>query len=145
MQQLRPTLVGQVIPMDGKSLRGSRGAGENMTYLVLAWHGGAGLVLGQVKTAAKSNEFTAIPQLLDALNIKVATIAIVAMGCQREIVKKVVGRRAYHIVAMKNNHPTLASAVELLLKLPTSTCKRGGSGKTSPLTRTTVGLKLHAA
>ena len=116
MQQLCPTLAGQVIPMDGKSLRGSHDAGTNMTHLVSAWHSGAGLVLGQVRTAAKSNEITAIPQLLDALDVKGATITIDAMGCQHEIVKKIVDKQAHYIVAVKNNQPTLASAVESLFE-----------------------------
>ena len=73
MQQLCPSLVGQVIPMDGKSLRGANDAGTNMTHLVSAWHSSAGSVLGQVRTAAKSNEITAIPQLLDALKLNRVT------------------------------------------------------------------------
>ena len=114
MQQLCPSLAGQLIPIDGKSVRGSHGGGVNMAHLVSAWHSSAGLVLGQVKTATKSNEITAIPALLDALDIKGATITIDAMGCQREIVQKVVCKEANHIVAVKNNQASLAQAVEAL-------------------------------
>lgn len=72
------------------------------------------MVLGQVKTAAKSNEITAIPELLDALDVKGATITIDAMGCQHEIVEKIVEKKADYIVAVKNNQPSLAQAVEAL-------------------------------
>ena len=61
-------------------LRGSHDTGANMTHLVSAWHSDAGLVLGQVRTDTKSNEITAIPQLLDALEVQGATITIDAMG-----------------------------------------------------------------
>ena len=105
MQQLCPLLTGQVLPIDGKSLRGAHDGVANMTHLVSAWHSGAGLVLGQVRTAAKSNEITAIPQLLDALDVNGATITIDAMGCPHEIVKKIVEKRAYYGVAVKNNQP----------------------------------------
>ena len=111
-----PSLAGQLIPLDGKSLRGSHNAGANMTHLVSAWHSDAGLMLGQVRTAAKSNEITAIPQLLDALDVQGATITIDAMGCQHEIVKKIVEKQADYIVAVKNNQPGLACAVESLFE-----------------------------
>lgn len=114
MQQLCPSLAGQLIPIDGKSLRGSRDGSVSMAHLVSAWHSSAGLVLGQVKTATKSNEITAIPELLEALDVQGATITMDAMGCQHEIVEKIVGKRADYIVAVKNNQPSLAQAVESL-------------------------------
>jgi DDE_Tnp_1-associated len=61
MSQLCPTLAGQCIAVDGKSMRGSHEAGACMAYVAPAWHTGAGLTLCQVRTAAKSNEITAIP------------------------------------------------------------------------------------
>ena len=114
MRQLCPSLAGQLIPIDGKSLRGSHDGSVNMAHLVSAWHSSAGMVLGQVKTAAKSNEITAIPELLDALDVKGATITIDAMGCQHEIVEKIVEKKADYIVAVKNNQPSLAQAAESL-------------------------------
>ena len=116
MQQLCPLLTGQVLPIDGKSLRGLHDGVANMTHLVSAWHSDAGLVLGQVRTAAKSNEITTIPQLLDALDVNGATITIDAMGCSHEIVKKIVEKRAYYVVAVNNNQPGLARAVESLFE-----------------------------
>ena len=86
-------------------LRGSHDTGANMTHLMSASHSGAGLVLGQVRTATKSNEITAIPRLLDALDVQGATITTDAMGCQHEIVKKIAEKQARYIVAVKNNQP----------------------------------------
>ena len=112
MAQLCPSLAGQSIAIDGKSVRGSHASGSGMAHLVSAWHSQAGVTLGQVKTAAKSNEITAIPELLDALDITGATITLDAMGCQREIVQHIVQRQADYIIAVKNNQPSLAQAIK---------------------------------
>ena len=116
MQQLCPTLHGQLVSIDGKSVRGSHDAGLGMTHLVSAWHHGAGLVLGQVRTAAKSNEITAIPELLDALDLRGTTITIDAVGCQRAIAEKIIDKGADYLVAVKDNQPTLAQGVESLFE-----------------------------
>jgi len=116
MSQLCPTLAGQSIAIDGKSVRGSHDGGTGMVHLVSAWHNGMGVTLGQVRTAAKSNEITAIPELLDALDIAGATITMDAMGCQREIVQQIVERQGHYIIGLKNNQPTLAQAVEALFE-----------------------------
>ena len=112
--QLCPGLRSQAIHIDGKSLRGSHDGEDAMAHLVSAWDSTAGLTLGQIRTASKSNEITAIPQLLDSLDVRGATITVDAMGCQREVVKKIVERGADYIIAVKNNQPTLAQAVETL-------------------------------
>ena len=114
MQQLCPALQGQLVAIDGKSVRGSHDGALGPIHLVSAWHSGAGLVLGQVKTAAKSNEITAIPDLLDALDVQGATITIDAMGCQRAIAEKIIDKGADYLIAVKNNQPTLAQVVESL-------------------------------
>jgi predicted transposase YbfD/YdcC len=116
MQHLCPSLAGQVIPIDGKCVRGSHDGAHGAIHLVSAWHSAAGLVLGQVKTSAKSNEITAIPQLLDALDIRGATVTIDAMGCQHAIIDKIVAKGGDYIVAVKNNQPTLAQAMESLFE-----------------------------
>jgi predicted transposase YbfD/YdcC len=112
MQHLCPSLAGQVIPIDGKSVRRSHDGEKRMAHLVSAWHTTAGVILGQVKTADKSNEITAIPELLDALLIEGATVTIDAMGCQHAIVEKIVEKKADYIVAVKDNQPTLAQALQ---------------------------------
>ena len=116
MQQLCPALQGQLIAIDGKSVRGSHDGALGAIHLVSAWHSDLGVVLGQVKTAAKSNEITAIPDLLDALDVRGATITIDAMGCQRAIAEKIVENKADYILAVKDNQPTLAQAVEALFE-----------------------------
>jgi predicted transposase YbfD/YdcC len=112
MERLCPSLRGHAIHIDGKSLRGSHNGCEAMAHLVSAWDSAAGVTLGQVKTANKSNEITAIPQLLNLLDVRGATVTIDAMGCQREIVKQIIDQGADYIIAVKNNQPTLAQAVE---------------------------------
>lgn len=114
MQHLCPALAGEMIAIDGKSLRRSHDGGTHMTHLVSAWHQTRGLVLGQVKTAAKSNEITAIPELIDALQVQGATLSIDAVGCQHAVVEAIVAKQADYIIAVKNNQPTLAQAIEKL-------------------------------
>ena len=125
MQQLCPSLAGQLICLDGKSLRGSHDCGVNMAHLVSAWHHRAGVTLGQVRTADKSNEITALPVLLDALDVQGATLTIDAMGCQREIVAKIVEKKADYLIAVKNNQPCLAQAVESLFADPDAGLREG--------------------
>ena len=114
MRRLCPTLARQLVPVDGKSVRGSHDGGVGMLHLVSAWHSAAGMVLGEVRTADKSNEITAIPELLNALDIQGATVSIDAVGCQHAIVEKIIGKEADYIIAVKNNQPSLAQAVESL-------------------------------
>lgn len=113
MERLCPSLRGHAIHVDGKSLRGSHNGIEAMAHLVSAWDSKVGVTLGQVKTADKSNEIIAIPQLLRLLDIRGSTVTIDAMGCQREIVKQIIEQEGDYIIAVKNNQPTLAQAVEL--------------------------------
>src|SRR5262249_16817003 len=80
----------EIISIDGKSLRGShdRKKGTKMLHMVSAWASEKGIVLGQVRTSEKSNEITAIPELLDMIDVKGSIVTIDAMGCQEEIAKK---------------------------------------------------------
>lgn len=105
--------IGQHIAIDGKTLRGSfdHAAGQNPLHLVSAWACEARLTLGQVATDAKSNEITAIPLLLELLDLKGATVTIDAMGCQKEIAQQIVERGGDYLLALKDNHPKLHEAV----------------------------------
>jgi predicted transposase YbfD/YdcC len=105
--------IGQHIAIDGKTLRGSfdHAAGQNPLHLVSAWACEARLTLGQVATDAKSNEITAIPLLLELLDLKGATVTIDAMGCQKEIAQQIVQRGGDYLLALKDNHPKLHEAV----------------------------------
>ncbi|HEX4147010.1 MAG TPA: ISAs1 family transposase [Pirellulales bacterium] len=105
--------IGKHIAIDGKTLRGSgdQAAGKNPLHLVSAWACEARLTLGQVATEAKSNEITAIPLLLELLDLKGATVTIDAMGCQKEIATKIVQREGDYLLALKDNHPKFCEAV----------------------------------
>jgi predicted transposase YbfD/YdcC len=105
--------IGQHIAIDGKTLRGSsdKAAGRNPLHLVSAWASEARLTLGQVAVDSKSNEITAIPLLLELLDLKGATVTIDAMGCQKEIAAEIVKREGDYVLALKDNHPKLHEAV----------------------------------
>ena len=102
------------IPIDGKTLRGSRGAKHRSKplHLVSAWATQQGMTLGQVAVDSKSNEITAIPKLLEMLELKGAIVSIDAMGCQREIAKKIVNDGGDYVLAVKDNQPQLCEAVQ---------------------------------
>ena len=115
MAQICPSLAQEHIAIDGKTLRGSRTA-DGALHLVTAWHCGKGVTLGQIRTQAKSNEITAIPELLAGLDLRGATVTMDAMGCQKAIVQQLVDEGAGYIIGVKNNQPTLAQAVQGLLE-----------------------------
>jgi len=103
---------GGVVALDGKTLRHSfREAGSGFIHMVSAWSVQNRVVLGQVKTEEKSNEITAIPRLLDLLQLKDCLVTIDAMGCQKDIATKIVDTEADYLLAVKDNQPTLAADV----------------------------------
>jgi hypothetical protein len=82
--------AGEVVAIDGKALCGTRESGKKtLVHMVSAWAEGNGVVLGQRKVDEKSNEITAIPRLLDALELAGTVVTIDAMGCQREIASRI--------------------------------------------------------
>jgi predicted transposase YbfD/YdcC len=102
----------EFVSIDGKMVRqASRMREDNPIHLVSAWASANELILGQLKVAEKSNEITAIPALLEALFLKGATVTIDAMGCQKEIAKKIVEKEADYVLALKDNHPALLEDV----------------------------------
>lgn len=104
----------QCVPIDGKTLRGShdRQAGRNPLHLVSAWCAKNRITLGQVAVDEKSNEITAIPQLLQVLELRGAIISIDAMGCQKEIARQIIDGGGDDVLAVKDNQPKLAAALE---------------------------------
>ena len=106
-------VAGEVVAIDGKTLRGSfdTAAGQSPLHLVSAWATEARLVLGQVACDAKSNEITAIPLLLELLDLRGAIVTIDAMGCQTKIAAAIRGRGADYVLAVKDNQPTLHEAI----------------------------------
>ena len=83
--------------------------------MVSAWANANRLVLGQLKVADKSNEITAIPKLLQLLDLQGATVTIDAMGCQKEIAQAIADQGADYVLALKENHQTLYDDVKLFL------------------------------
>jgi predicted transposase YbfD/YdcC len=100
------------IAIDGKTLRGSGSAKLGQLHLVSAWATGQRLSLGQVAVADKSNEITAIPELLDLLDLKGAFVTIDAMGCQKEIAQKVIDRGGHYALTVKDNQPHLLEDIQ---------------------------------
>ena len=100
--------AGEVVAIDGKALRGTRKAGQKgMVHLVSAWANTNNLVLAQRQVDDKSNEITAIPKLLAALELSGTVVTIDAMGCQIAIAEKIVDKKADSILAVKENQPLL--------------------------------------
>ena len=106
-----------VIAIDGKTSRrsGCKTKGKAAIHVVSAFATHRRLVLGQVKVAAKSNEIVAIPKLLDLLTIEGAIVTIDAMGCQREIARQILDKKADYILALKGNQGSLREDVELFV------------------------------
>lgn len=113
VRQLVNDLGVQVVSLDGKSLRGSydRGLGQKALHLVSAWASDHRLVLAQTKVQDKSNEITAIPALLELLNIAGCIVTIDAMGTQTDIAGKIIAAGADYILCLKANHPNLFKQV----------------------------------
>lgn len=103
---------GLEIAIDGKTVRRSKSSGQKAIHLVSAFAHGLGVTLGQVKTAEKSNEITAIPELLNALLLKGCIVTIDAMGCQKAIAAKIIQHESDYVLAVKNNQSSLAEAVD---------------------------------
>jgi predicted transposase YbfD/YdcC len=116
-EALRDKSGGELVSIDGKMLRRSfdRAASKAAIHMVSAWAGANRLVLGQVKVDDKSNEITAIPQLLALLDLEGAIVTIEAMGCQKEIAGCLTEHGADDVLALKENHQTLYDNVALLL------------------------------
>jgi predicted transposase YbfD/YdcC len=105
----------QVIAIDGKTMRHSfdKASKKSAIHMVSAWASESGLVFGQVKVAEKSNEITAIPELLDVLKLEGNIVTIDAMGCQVEIADKIIEKKADYVLSLKGNQGHLHEEVEL--------------------------------
>jgi len=118
---LSPEVAGKVVAIDGKTLCGSRHSGQSAIHLVSAFASEAGIVLGQIKTGEKSNEITAIPELLDWLDVRGAIVTIDAMGCQKAIAEKIINKGGDYLLALKGNQSSLHEEVRLHFEQPTPT------------------------
>jgi predicted transposase YbfD/YdcC len=111
---LHEITAGQIVAIDGKTLRRSfdQASGKSAIHMVSAWATANHISLGQVVVDAKSNEITAIPKLLEMLDLSGCLVTIDAMGCQTEIAERIVAGGANYVLAVKGNQPTLHGGIE---------------------------------
>lgn len=114
-QSLRTAVSGEIVALDGKALRRALNQGQAMPYVVSAWAVSNGLALGQLKVAEKSNEITAVPELLRALELRGCIVTLDAMGCQKKIAKQIIDSGADYVLALKGNHETVHDEVKSYL------------------------------
>ena len=110
----RRGLPGDWIHLDGKTLRQTRRPTTQLKalHVVSAWAGQTGITLGQVAVDAKSNEITAMPQLLELLDLRDKIVTTDAMGCQKAIAETIVAGGGDYILAVKENQPTLHTEIQ---------------------------------
>ena len=104
-------IIGKVIAFDGKTMRGSKNEKHRAFHVLSAFLTEDQIVIGEMIVNEKSNEITAIPQLLDEINVKDATVTIDAMGCQTEIAGKIVEKGADYVIGLKGNQGNLRDYV----------------------------------
>lgn len=127
MSDLAGDLAGRVVALDGKTMRGSldKKRSKSALHVVSAWVSELGISLGQICVEEKSNEITAIPELLQTLDVAGATITIDAMGCQKAIAASIVDRGADYILAVKDNQPSLHAALKAAFQEPAAQTRAG--------------------
>lgn len=116
VKALHTLTEGQVVALDGKCLRGSADSylGKEAIYMVSAWAAADHLVLGQRKVDAKSNEITAVPELLALLDINGCIVSVDALNCQRKTATQIIQQGGDYLLALKDNHPHLHEDVRNL-------------------------------
>jgi len=112
VQGICPALGNEVVAIDGKALRCALDEGNPIPYIVSAWALDNGLALGQVKVDDKSNEITAIPELLGVLELNGCIVTLDAMGCQKDIAGQIVDKGAHYVLALKGNHATVYEEIK---------------------------------
>lgn len=152
IREVFPSSGEGIVAIDGKTARRShdRANGKSAIHMVSAWAVENHLILGQVKTEDKSNEITAIPELLKVIDVEGCIVTIDAMGCQKEIAKQIVAQGGDYLLALKGNQGNLHKDVELLFEkakednykdLPhdTYTSVDGGHGRVETRSCVTIG------
>jgi predicted transposase YbfD/YdcC len=126
-QSLMGKVEREVVAIDGKTVRrsGSRRHDHGPLHLVSAWASDQGLVLGQREVDGKSNEITAVPELLDTLHLNGCIVTLDAMGCQKDIAARIRAKRADYLLGLKANHGRAFEAVREHFE---RTCFDPGSG-----------------
>jgi predicted transposase YbfD/YdcC len=114
-QGVREAVAQEVVALDGKALRRALNGDQSVKYVVSAWAEGNGLVLGQWQVADKSNEITAVPELLRVLELSGCIVTLDAMGCQKKIAKEIMEADADYVLALKGNQATVHEEVKTFL------------------------------
>ncbi len=142
-QSLRQAVHQEIVALDGKALRRALDHGESMKYVVSAWAESNGLVLGQLKVADKSNEITAVPELLRVLELSGCIVTTDAMGCQKKIAKEIIEADADYVLALKGNQETVHQEVKSFLDatLLEQQSPRPKGAKLSPAAATLASLE----
>ena len=118
MDLLRGQKEGDIVSFDGKALRGSRSSEKGLAaiHILNAWSKENGICIAHMKVDDKSNEITAMPELIDLLDLKGTIITADALNTQKDIARKAIEAEADYVLPVKGNHPTLLEEVELLFK-----------------------------
>jgi predicted transposase YbfD/YdcC len=128
-QSVRAALGGEVVALDGKSLRRALNAGEDMRVIVSAWASESGLLLGQRKVRDKSNEITVVPELLRTLELAGCIVTADALHCQKTIAREIVEADADYVLALKGNQGTAFQEVKSFLDDAVRRSAKGLAGK----------------
>ena len=111
--------AGRTVAIDGKTICGSKNTAHKAYHVVSAWVSENQITLGEIATDEKSNEITAIPKLLDMIDVTDAVVTIDALGCQTEIAKKIKSKNADYCLALKGNQTSLHEDVTLYFESET--------------------------
>ena len=124
VETIREKISGDIVPIDGKTIRRSKDLanGKRAIHIISAWSAANGIVLGQIAVDEKSNEITAIPDLLKMLELKGCIVTIDAMGTQTEIAGTIIDGGADYVLAVKENQPSLFEDIELFFSTESATC-----------------------
>lgn len=114
-QSVREVIPQEIVALDGKALRRAVNGDQSVKYVVSAWAEGNGLVLGQLKVTEKSNEITALPELIRVLELSGCIVTIDAMGCQKKIAKEIKEADAEYVLALKGNQEKVHEEVKSFL------------------------------
>ena len=118
-------VAGKIIAFDGKTMRGSGNSSHSALHVLSAFLTDDQIVIGEEIVDEKSNEITAIPELLDDLNVTGAVVTIDAIGTQKEIAEKIIEKGAHYVLALKGNQGSLHNSGQRLLRAVRSGSQRG--------------------
>ena len=124
VETIREKISGEIVAVDGKTIRRSKDVAKSKRaiHVVSAWAAQNGLVLGEIATKEKSNEITAIPELLSMLHIQGCIITIDAMGTQKDIAKTIIEKKADYVLSVKENQPNLYEDLALYFSTEKAEC-----------------------